>query len=38
MQSQFAIDFIYRYTENQLDYPGGADINLEPEHAETRGQ
>lgn len=36
MQSQFAIDFIY--TENQLDYPGGADIILEPEHAETRGQ
>lgn len=35
MQSKFAIDFIY--IEKQYDlsgYPGGPDINLEPEHAE----
>lgn len=35
MQSKFAKDFIY--IENQYDlsgYPGGPDINLEPEHAE----
>lgn len=35
MQSKFAIDFIS--IEKQYDlsgYPGGPDINLEPEHAE----
>lgn len=30
MWSKFAIDLIY--IENQYDYPGGPDINLEPEH------
>lgn len=35
MQSKFAIDFIYIEKQDDLSgYPGGLDINLEPEHAE----
>lgn len=36
MQSKFAIDFIYieKKQDDLSGYPGGPDINLEPEHAE----